>query len=676
MRRAAKSSAPQVGLVEWFRPGEYERVESVLANARILGIKEIRTGISWAEWHASEGDGWYAWLLPRLGREARILPCVRYTPPSLGLVPKFSSPPLVPKTYADFIDVMITRFGDLFDWIELWNRPDIFHEWDSRLDPDWRIFSEMIGGAAYWIQTRGKKTVLPGLSPTNLEWLTLMHERGVLRYIDAVGVQGFPGTTEVPWRGWDQEVGNVRERLSLLLDKEREIWITETGFSTWRGDDRAQVRAFVDALSAPVQRIYWYGTQDHRPEQVSVDSFHSDEREYHYGMKRADGSAKLLFDLWSTGGVQAVCESESARTNPRPGKKHVLITGGAGFIGTNLASRLLSSGRSVMVYDNWSRRGADQNLAWLRENYPKGLLVESADVRDPVALRAATRSAEQVFHFAAQVAVTTSLTNPREDFDVNVGGTLNLLETLRSMEKPPPLLFTSTNKVYGSLQDLALERCGNRYQPADTALRTGISESRPLDFHSPYGCSKGAADQYVLDYARTFGLPAIVFRMSCIYGLHQNGTEDQGWVAHFLIRALEQKPITIYGDGLQVRDLLFADDLVDAFLLAQANIQTLSGQAFNIGGGLGNTISLLDLTELIGSLHGETPKIQMSDWRPSDQCYYVSDARKFKVATGWTPKVNVRLGVRRLHEWLMETRGLATPALLPCYGALDAVFTR
>src|SRR5205823_2711188 len=172
-------------------------------------------------------------------------------------------------------------------------------------------------------------------------------------------------------------------------------------------------------------------------------------------------------------------------------------------------------------------------------------------------------------------------------FDVNARGTVNLLEAVRELRNPPPIIFTSTNKVYGSLEDVDLQLNRERYEPINEEIRAcGISEDQRLDFYSPYGCSKGAADQYVLDYARTFGLPAVVFRMSCIYGLHQNGTEDQGWVAHFLIRALEKKPITIYGDGLQVRDLLFADDLVDAFLLAQANIQTLSGQAFNIGGGL------------------------------------------------------------------------------------------
>jgi CDP-paratose 2-epimerase len=680
MKRAAagtsKTRSPKIGLVEWFRPGEYERVETVLSAARALGIQDLRTGISWADWYASEGAGWYAWLLPRLASELHLLPCVTHTPPSLGLVPKFSSPPVVPKTYADFIDVLITRFGDLFDWIELWNRPDNVHEWDLRLDPDWRIFTEMIGGAAYWIHNRGKKTVLSGLSPTNLDWLSLMHQRGVLAYIDAVGVQGFPGVTELPWNGWDQEIGSVRDHLTGLANK-AQIWITQTGFSTWRGDERAQVHAFLEAVNAPAERMYWYGVQDNHPENSPVDCFHSDEREYHFGLKRADGRSKILFEIWSEGGLQAVRDSENARTGPRNGgrKKHVLITGGAGFIGTNLASRILANEHPVLVYDDLSRAGAGANVAWLKETYPKGLHVEVADIRDTQALRSAVRSADQVFHLAAQVAVTTSLIDPKNDFDVNLGGTLNLLEILRSLDHPPSILFTSTNKVYGGLSDLALQPSGKRYQPLDAALRTGISEMRPLDFHSPYGCSKGAADQYVLDYARTFEIPAVVFRMSCIYGTHQNGTEDQGWVAHFLIKALQQKPLTIFGDGMQVRDLLFVDDLVDAFLLAQSNIQTLSGQVFNVGGGLGNTISLLELLDIIENLHGEKPTVRTKEWRAGDQRYYVSDTRKFKVATGWAPTISVHHGVRRLYQWLLESRGIAAPTQVHNYGELNAVFT-
>jgi CDP-paratose 2-epimerase len=673
----AKSHRPRIGFVEWFRPGEYDRVESVVADLATLGVQELRTRVCWADWYTSEGDGWYAWLFPRLAKDFHILPCFLYTPPSLGTVPKFSSPPQNAKAYADFIDVMITRFGEYFEWVELWNEPNNPTEWDSRMDPQWHIFSEMIGGAAYWARQRGKKTVLPGLWPTDLAWLDLMQERGVLKYIDAIGVHGLPGTSEFPWHGWGREVGDLRDRLTIL-GTQAQVWITQTGFSTWRGDERAQVKAFVDALEAPVERIYWHAAQDRHPEAAGMDSIHSDERQYHYGLKRADRSPKLLFRLWADGGVEAVVESAHAETRPRVvgGKqKHVLITGGAGFIGTNLADRIASSGRPVVLYDDLSRPGVEKNVKWLREQHGERVRVEIADVRQRQGLRNVVRNAEQVFHFAAQVAVTTSLTDPLHDFEVNVGGTLNLLEEIRALESPPPLLFTSTNKVYGGLSDLELEKSTSRYQPLDAALRTGIGEDRPLDFHSPYGCSKGAADQYVLDYARTFGLPAVVFRMSCIYGLHQMGTEDQGWVAHFLIRAIEGEPIVLYGDGLQVRDVLFVEDLVDAFLLAQQNVHTLSGQAFNIGGGLGNTISLVELLDMIGALHGTKPDVRFKDWRPGDQRYYVSDTRRFKAATGWAPKVNVRSGVERLYQWLLESRGLAAPHLAAASGGWDAVFT-
>jgi CDP-paratose 2-epimerase len=680
MKRDSKSGAgkprtPALGIVEWFRPGEYERVETVLADLRALRVEELRTGICWADWYSSEGDGWYAWLLPRLARDVNILPCFLYTPAALGIVPKFSSPPQTPKAYADFIDVMITRFGQYFDWIELWNQPNNLNEWDTRIDPEWQIFSKMIGGAAYWAHRRRKKTVLPGTWPVDLEWLDLMHERGVLRYIDAVSIHGFPGHSEFLWRGWEREVAEMRSRLARLGAKP-ELWITQTGFSTWRGEERAQARALIEALDAPVERVYWQSAHDRSLVNGGGDSYHSDEREYHYGLKRSDGSPKLLFQMWAEGGLEAVREAArpSSRGNPgRSRRGHILITGGAGFIGTNLANRLLSAGQQVLIYDDLSRAGSERNIAWLRESHGDRLHVEIADIRKRETLRTAVAAAEQVFHFAAQVAVTTSLTDPLHDFDVNAGGALNLLEEIRRRDNPPPLLFTSTNKVYGALADLPLEKNCTRYQPLDAALRTGISEERPLDFHSPYGCSKGAADQYVRDYARTFGLPAVVFRMSCIYGPHQMGNEDQGWVAHFLIRAIEGKPIDVYGDGMQVRDILFADDLVDAFLLAQANIHTLSGQAFNIGGGLGNTISLLELLDLIARIRGERPVVRMKEWRPGDQRYYVSDTRKFKAATGWAPKVNAHEGIERLLQWLLELRGLRAPHEVISRGGFHAV---
>src|SRR5215210_2849771 len=340
--------------------------------------------------------------------------------------------------------------------------------------------------------------------------------------------------------------------------------------------------------------------------------------------------------------------------------KVVVITGGSGFIGTNLADRIASSGRRVRLLDNLSRPGVENNLRWLRDTHGDRVSIEIADVRDAAAVRRAVAGAETVFHFAAQVAVTTSLDDPGHDFDVNVRGTLNVLEAARTQEEPPAVLFTSTNKVYGGMEDVPLRRRAKRYEPADETLRAcGFGEQRPLDFHSPYGCSKGAADQYVLDYARSYAMRTAVFRMSCIYGPHQFGTEDQGWVAHFLIRALDERPLTLYGDGMQVRDILYVEDLVRAFLLAEQNIASLAGQAFNMGGGPDNTVSLLELVELIGSLHGRRPKVLHEDWRTGDQRYYVSDFAKFEAATGWRPRVNVREGVSNLYNWLLEFRALA-----------------
>jgi len=337
-----------------------------------------------------------------------------------------------------------------------------------------------------------------------------------------------------------------------------------------------------------------------------------------------------------------------------------LITGGAGFIGTNLADALLSKGESVIIYDNLSRDGVEKNLQWLKDKYPVNLKVEIADVRNETKLREAVNAADAVYHFAAQVAVTTSCTNPMLDFEVNTRGTINLLEAIRNSEKQPPLVFTSTNKVYGGLDDLKVCLKGERYEPEDPLVAAqGISEDRNIDFHSPYGCSKGSADAYVLDYARTFGLKTVVFRMSCIYGPHQFGTEDQGWIAHFLISALEGKPLSIYGDGKQVRDILHVTDLVRAMLIAQEKIKTLSGKAFNIGGGVANTISLLELLKIIKTLHGEAIDVNFGDWRPGDQRYYVSDIKKFGKEGKWSPKVSAYVGIEKLYLWLAELRNVS-----------------
>ncbi|WP_164104143.1 NAD-dependent epimerase/dehydratase family protein [Candidatus Laterigemmans baculatus] len=336
-------------------------------------------------------------------------------------------------------------------------------------------------------------------------------------------------------------------------------------------------------------------------------------------------------------------------------RRPVMISGGAGFIGTNLATQLIENGRDVLLFDNLSRPGVEENLAWLTDQYGEHVKVEVQDIRDSLAVRHAVARSSAVFHLAAQVAVTHSLVDPGFDFEVNARGTLNVLEACRGCTTPPPLLFTSTNKVYGSLADVRCVRDGDCYQPSCAETRAhGVSEARPLQFHSPYGCSKGAADQYVLDYARCYSLPAVVFRMSCIYGPHQCGNEDQGWLAHFARRIIADEPLSIYGDGRQVRDVLFVTDLVAAMLKAIDQIKVTAGQAFNIGGGPANAVSLLQVIDHLAELRGQRPEVEYGPWRQGDQKYYVSDTRRFQATTGWAPAVDAPQGIERLWAWLAE----------------------
>jgi CDP-paratose 2-epimerase len=335
----------------------------------------------------------------------------------------------------------------------------------------------------------------------------------------------------------------------------------------------------------------------------------------------------------------------------------ILITGGAGFIGSNLADRLATQGRRVRVLDALSRPGVAGNLEWLTSRH--GDLIEPVigDIRDRARMARAVRGIEAAFHFAAQVAVTTSMADPREDMEINIRGTFELLEALRAERPVAPLIFASTNKVYGDLGDVAMRRTLAGYVP-DTAelARHGVSERRPLDFHTPYGCSKGAADQYVLDYARSYRMRAAVLRMSCIYGQRQMGTEDQGWVAHFLIRALQGETITLYGDGEQVRDICDVADTCDAYLAALNAIDRIAGRAFNWGGGPANAVSLLTLLDEIGEILGEAPRVEFSDWRPGDQRWFVADTRAIDAALGLEPRKPWRRGVRNLARWLQAER--------------------
>lgn len=339
----------------------------------------------------------------------------------------------------------------------------------------------------------------------------------------------------------------------------------------------------------------------------------------------------------------------------------ILVTGGAGFIGCNIADRFAGEGHNVLVFDALSRPGVERNLAWLKGRHGNRIANVVADVRDEDEVVRAAADAKAVFHMAAQVAVTTSLVDPRDDFETNVRGTINVLDAVRTRSEPVPVIFASTNKVYGDLGDLELELTDDRYVPNSEVAGRGVSEGRPLDFHTPYGCSKGSADQYVLDYGRSFGIPTVVFRMSCIYGQRQMGTEDQGWVAHFLIRALSGEPITIYGDGRQVRDILDVGDAVDAYARALQRVDRFRGRAFNLGGGPANAISLLQLTDEIRRITGRKTELRFEDWRQGDQRWYVSDTSAATNALGLKPPRPWREGVAALARWLEAERSPDMP---------------
>lgn len=335
----------------------------------------------------------------------------------------------------------------------------------------------------------------------------------------------------------------------------------------------------------------------------------------------------------------------------------ILVTGGCGFIGANLMDRLLSRGEQAVAFDNLSRRGAIKNSEWLQEKHGARFELIRGDVRDIGATQDAAQGADVIYHLAAQVAVTTSVLDPRKDFEINALGTFNMLEAARKSNRNPVFVFASTNKVYGAMEDIPVVELATRYEYRD--LKNGFSEAQQLDFHSPYGCSKGAADQYVRDYHRIYGLPTVVLRQSAIYGQRQFGEEDQGWLAWFMIAAVLKKPINIYGDGKQVRDMLYIDDLIDLYDAARINIDRASGQAYNVGGGAANTISVWrEFGPMLEKLHEERISVTFADWRPGDQKVCTYDTKKAQQELGWEPKVNLEKGVGKLYDWVRENEKL------------------
>ena len=339
-------------------------------------------------------------------------------------------------------------------------------------------------------------------------------------------------------------------------------------------------------------------------------------------------------------------------------ERHYLVTGGAGFIGSNYVHRLVQRGEKVTIYDNLSRGGARRNLDWLNESFgEKAFNLVVGDVRDAALILDTARDADVIMHLAGQVAVTTSVTDPRDDFESNALGTFNVIEAARLSGKDPIFIYSSTNKVYGGMEDVEIVEDETRWRYRD--LLHGCPETQPLDFHSPYGCSKGAGDQYVRDYARMYGLRSVVFRQSCIYGPRQFGIEDQGWVAWFMIAAVTGRAMTVYGDGKQVRDILYVEDLLNAYDNAVEKIGAASGQVYNMGGGPNNVMSVWsEFGPMLENLLGDTIEVAHGDWRPGDQRVFYADIRKVEEELGWKPEVGVKEGIERLFNWVKENKDL------------------
>lgn len=333
----------------------------------------------------------------------------------------------------------------------------------------------------------------------------------------------------------------------------------------------------------------------------------------------------------------------------------IVITGVAGFIGGHAAVAFLRQGDVIIGIDNLSRRGNAQNVAWLNTEATKSkgqMHFVHADIRSSVDMNgvfAAHPDADAVLHLAGQVAVTTSVANPRLDFEANALGTLNVLEAVRQFCPSAVLLYSSTNKVYGGLEQVTVTERNRRYGYRD--LPGGVPETMPLDFHSPYGCSKGAGDQYVRDYARIYGLKTVVLRQSCIYGTRQFGIEDQGWVAWFTIATVLGKNITLYGDGKQVRDVLWVEDLIGLYRLCIENGDMVAGKVFNAGGGPDFSMSLLELLGFLSELSGRKIEPRQADWRPGDQRCFIADIARANTELGWRPTVTPAEGVEKLWEW-------------------------
>jgi CDP-paratose 2-epimerase len=424
------------GILEWFRPGEEARVERALDALDGYGIRHLRTGVSWADWMTPQGRPWYEWLMPKLAQRVDVLPCFSYTPPSLGESPGTNVPPKRLEDYGDFACYFIELFGDHFEWVELWNEPDNHREWNAAFDTGYEKFSRMIAHAAKWTKRLGKKNLLGGLANADPNFLSMLSDRGALADMDAVGVHGFPFSFEFYWEGWPRRVEKLRERLDWCGHTDVPIWITECGYSTWRFDPLKQARTFVDALSAPAERVYWYSLDDLDPRLPTVDGFHSDEREYHFGLRTPDGRNKLLGRLLRDGGASQVAPFLQTIKPVGPLQNGcVLVTGGCAERMREPVRILVDDGQAVVVLDNLSGDGATRRAAELAMS----VRLEVADIQDEHRVRDLVAAASRVVH----ACLIDDAAHPRRTVETNVRGTLNVVEAAqeaggRSVELYPP----------------------------------------------------------------------------------------------------------------------------------------------------------------------------------------------------------------------------------------------
>lgn len=587
------------GITQEFPGGEHAWAEAALASIVATGAAGLRLPVSQAGSASESALQWLDWLIPELAGRMELLPSLRADGEG---------------DYTAFVADFLDRYGQHFGCVELC--APVRELAPACCRQNWRFVLNC---------------------PMDAQQILQLGESGLLQSAFAIGLRARSGD-----RDWTDALAGIRDAVARYKATV-EIWITETEGLDCAVDRPRLIRDFLSFADNAPGRFYWAAGPKGDPA----------------GILAPNGRPKLLARLLAEGGIAKLrAVADLARPTVARQLEPILVVGGAGFIGSNLADSLLSEGKQVLVLDSLARPGVELNLEWLRERHPHRLSVALGDIRDASALEAAIKDASAVYHFAAQVAVTTSLVDPLDDFSVNAEGTLRLLEAVRRKGKRTPLIFSSTNKVYGGLEHLEMMTLGDCYFPVDGELRAhGIGETAGLDFCTPYGCSKGVADQYVLDYAKSFGLPTAVLRMSCIYGPRQFGTEDQGWVAHFLLRAMTGEPITIYGDGMQVRDILHVRDAVAAYRGLLDAIDSVKGQAFNLGGGPANAVSLRMVLQEIGQIIGRDVAVSHAPWRTGDQFYFVSDTRKLEQQLGWRAHMGWREGLRDLAGWIGSRTG-------------------